>query len=146
MSGGSSNEPTVSFTFHALVTIDEMGNPYGEATTEESAVAPGGYVSESFQCFSKPGYGVAEVSFDVDVPVSLLRVRPTLIGCNKAPAEEPDFEEDEESEDWIESFQPPEIQPSVAPQLVDKNSGESVFGELLETEIPKSKQLFDDVE
>lgn len=64
------SEDTVKFQFHALVTVDDQGFPCGEASTDLAAVMPDGRLSQAFDHISGDGYGIAQVSFEVEVPVS----------------------------------------------------------------------------
>ena len=66
----SDADSTVKFQFHALVTIDEHGLPCGEASTDLAAVTPDGRLSQGFDHVSSDGYGIAQLSFEIEVPVS----------------------------------------------------------------------------
>ena len=68
MSG--SDVDLVKFEFHALVTVDDQGVPCGEASTDLTSVLPDGRLSQTFDYVSGDGFGIAQVSFEIEVPRS----------------------------------------------------------------------------
>ncbi len=76
MSSGSSDDLVLQF--HALVTVDDQGKPYGEASTDQAATEPDGYISRDWKCLSTPGYGIAPITFEVRIPVNDVKVDEAL--------------------------------------------------------------------
>lgn len=73
---------TKTFRFHALVTVDSAGNPYGEASTDKTTLEPDGFLTSRFSSDSLRGYGIAEVEFDVEIDDEIMRLTstPALVG------------------------------------------------------------------
>lgn len=88
MPDGASSEKLVTFRFHALVTVDESGEPYGEASTDPSASEPDGYLEKGFSAVVRHGYRVVQVSFEVEVPESELLSTIKIVRSRRA-VEEP---------------------------------------------------------
>jgi len=77
MPSGSSKD--LVFRFHALLTIDERGNPYGEASTDPETTTLDGHLSRNWKAISANGYGIAPITFEVRIPEEDLEVDDAVI-------------------------------------------------------------------
>ena len=79
MSSKPSSSRARIFRLHGLFTIDQNDEPYGEASTDPSALEPDGPIGGDFCCVIQNGYEVIPVSFEVVVPDELLQSRSTTL-------------------------------------------------------------------
>ena len=111
MSTNPSEKRKRAFQFHALVTVDESDTPYGVATTDAHAVLPGEYLYEDFSCVSRPGFSVAQISFEIDVPEDMMIDRRPTIKARLVTTEAPD---------GLDGVVERQVEPQLLPREIDE--------------------------
>lgn len=134
MSNG--DEDLITFSFHALVTLDENYLPYGEACTDINAVLPDGHLARGFDCVTADGCGMATVSFEVQIPRKSLDLPSYMLNAKLLENNFDSSLEDDEIED-----EPAIILPKVKRPIKVEEPPVIEGGELVEEDNP-----FDDLD